>query len=151
MLARVAHVSHLVYSPIEAPKSPLPFSPSPPLLLLLASGSTLPGGTPGQLALGLLLLDLWPVLFVLLSFAVVWYVVVQEQFARFFVREMTEPRTDGLLAAAVRSFWSLLRQKRLKGHWVTITPSHRHILPRFGLFFEDFTGTGRDRGRDGDL
>ena len=52
---------------------PSPLSPSP----RLSSGSTLPGGTGGQLALGIILFDLWPVLFVLFSFSVVWFIVVQ--------------------------------------------------------------------------
>ncbi|CAI7845850.1 unnamed protein product, partial [Closterium sp. NIES-53] len=66
----------------------------------------------------------------------------QEQFARFFVREMTEPRNEACIASFARAFWAALRQKRLKGHWVTITPSQKHILPRFGIFFEDFTVWG---------
>jgi len=64
----------------------------------------------------------------------------QEQYARFFVREMTEPRNESFLSVLARTLWWLLRQKRLKGHWVTITPSQKHILPRFGIFFEDYTG-----------
>ena len=53
------------------------FLPSFPPSSVLPSGSTLPGGTGGQLALGIILFDLWPVLFVLFSFSVVWFIVVQ--------------------------------------------------------------------------
>ncbi|GJP53704.1 hypothetical protein CLOM_g12856 [Closterium sp. NIES-68] len=109
---------------------------------LLIRGSMEPGGTAAGLAVGVIVLNLWPVLFLIFSFSVVWYIVVQEQFARFFVREMTEPRNEACIASFARTFWAALRQKRLKGHWVTITPSQKHILPRFGIFFEDFTVWG---------
>ncbi|CAI6012749.1 unnamed protein product, partial [Closterium sp. NIES-65] len=109
---------------------------------LLIRGSMEPGGTAAGLATGVIVLCLWPVLFLIFSFSVVWYIVVQEQFARFFVREMTEPRNEACIASFARAFWAALRQKRLKGHWVTITPSQKHILPRFGIFFEDFTVWG---------
>lgn len=105
-------------------------------------GSTESGGKLVGLILGVITLNLWPVLFVLASIIIVWVVVVQEQFARFFVREMTEPREDSCFSGIARFFWTVLWQKRLKGHWVTITPAQRHILPRLGIFFEDYTVWG---------
>ncbi|CAI5478016.1 unnamed protein product [Closterium sp. Yama58-4] len=125
------------FSPSLSPLSPL-FPPPPPSSFEHME----PGGTAAGLATGVIVLCLWPVLFLIFSFSVVWYIVVQEQFARFFVREMTEPRNNGCIASFARAFWAALRQKRLKGHWVTITPSQKHILPRFGIFFEDFTVWG---------
>eukprot|EP00897_Mesotaenium_endlicherianum_P001114 jgi/Mesen1/11002/ME000097S10571 len=116
---------------------------------LLIAGSTRGGHLVG-LVTGVVVLYLWPFLFILSGIAIVWYIVIQEQHARFFVREMTEKRSSRAVPAFARNFWACLQQKRLKGHWVTITPAHRHVLPRFGIFFEDFTGgEARDRQEGG--
>eukprot|EP00271_Cylindrocystis_brebissonii_P017558 TRINITY_DN4612_c0_g2_i1.p1 TRINITY_DN4612_c0_g2~~TRINITY_DN4612_c0_g2_i1.p1 ORF type:complete len:688 (+),score=87.53 TRINITY_DN4612_c0_g2_i1:32-2065(+) len=108
----------------------------------LIIGSTHEGGKLIGLILGVVTMNVWAVSFVLAGAAISWVIVVQEQYARFFVREMTEPRKASCLSSLARGFWLLLLQKRLKGHWVTITPSERHILPRFGIFFEDYTVWG---------
>ncbi|CAI5976019.1 unnamed protein product, partial [Closterium sp. NIES-64] len=84
------------------------------------------GGFKGGLTVGVIVLCLWPVLFLIFSFSVVWYIVVQGKFARFFVREMTEPRNEACIASFARAFWAVLRQKRL------IEPSSQR---QFACFF----------------